>query len=200
MQLNWLDIALAVPLLFAAFGGWRRGFAAAAIKLFGVVAGFVLATTYNVKFGAIIASTLPVSKDAAPYLAFALIFVGALIVSGFVAQALTNTLKESALGGLNSLGGAALGVVTNLIVISGVLILLLRIGFPPEETRRTSLLYSTVKDFAPKTFDTVTSAVPETKKFYEQFRNTLPDSLSLNIDAHRPSPHFGLAVAKCSRP
>jgi len=107
--MNWLDIVIMVGIGVAAFVGVRKGIIKMVLTLAGLVVGIVLAGRYYGPFSQQL--TLISSPGWAKVAAFAIIFIGVMIIATVLARLLKWAASAIMLGWVNRLGGGILGFV-----------------------------------------------------------------------------------------
>ena len=100
--MNWLDIVLIIAIGITTFIGLRKGIIKMALTLGGLVLGIFLAGRYYVPFSEYL--TLISSPVWAKVAAFAIIFVGVMVVAAVVAHFLERLASAILLGWVNRLG------------------------------------------------------------------------------------------------
>jgi membrane protein required for colicin V production len=127
MQLGWVDVAMAAVLLVSMLvGGWR-GLVFELLALAGWVAAFILAQLYAPDA----AKLLPVGAPGSALnlgAAFALVFLGALVLWTIAARLVRLVLHATPLSGLDRLLGAAFGLVRGVVLL---LVVALLVGLTP---------------------------------------------------------------------
>lgn len=146
--MNWFDAAIAVPLVFGAYKGWKRGL----IFEIAMIAGLLIALYIGFKFSGMVSNLLNEHiksiHGATPYISFLLIFGCVILSFVLLARLLEGILKLTALNLFNSIGGALFGILKFGLVLS-VLFWLTRTLEPtlkiiPDDIKEGSLLYSPV--------------------------------------------------------
>ncbi len=107
--MNWLDIVMMVGIGVAAFVGVRKGIIKMVLTLAGLVVGIVLAGRYYGPFSQQL-SFIP-QASLAKVAAFAIIFIGVMIIATVLARLLKWAASAIMLGWVNRLGGGILGFV-----------------------------------------------------------------------------------------
>lgn len=150
--MNWLDAAIAVPLLFGAYKGWKRGL----IFEIAMIIGLIIALYLGFKFSGIVSNFLNEQvesmKGITPYLSFFLIFGTIILAFILLAKLLENILELTALSTFNNVGGALFGLIKFGFILS-VLLWLIRTLEPglkiiPEPIKTESILYTPVLKIA----------------------------------------------------
>ena len=122
--------------------GFAKGFLEQAVEFIGVVVALVLA----IMLGAWVARFLDL-KTALPYstslvVASIVLFFGGLLVTHFLARAISRVVKMTLLGWVDRLAGAALGLVVAMILSSLLVSVVLVLPFPKtiqKDVRSASL-------------------------------------------------------------
>lgn len=142
--MNWLDIVLAVPMLWLVYRGWRRGLIREVTTLLGVLVGIWAA----VHLSQLIAELLNLKGESSVIIAFFITFVGALVLAYLLGRAVEGLMKAANLSLLNHIAGAALGLVTALcilaVLLSNVVMLDKYEKVVKAETKDKSVLYKPV--------------------------------------------------------
>jgi membrane protein required for colicin V production len=147
--MNYLDIIFAVPLVWGIFRGFKKGLVIEIATLIAAVAGVWGAVHFSYFIAAILNLTSPYS----PLIYFAITFVLIVIVVFLIAKLLEKSINLLALGFVNKLAGAFLGLLKFAFLLS-ILILIINkasIDKPliPDEIQKGSLLYPPVSVLAP---------------------------------------------------
>ncbi|MBL7925828.1 MAG: CvpA family protein [Bacteroidia bacterium] len=115
--MNWLDGIIALPLLWGAYQGFKKGIVFMLLMIIGMVLGMYIAF----KFSGLIVGFLAnhISATAAlPYIAFALVFIIIVLVVYLLSKFLEAILKTTALTGLNKAAGAMAGLTKWALIVS----------------------------------------------------------------------------------
>ena len=113
-QINRLDTALLIILLFFSVKGLIRGLVQEVAGLLGVAAGIVLARTFSAQFAPVL-SQYGVSPGFAPMLSMALLFLAGILAVGLVAHALHRMLESAFAGGIDRMLGLLAGLAKGLL-------------------------------------------------------------------------------------
>jgi membrane protein required for colicin V production len=147
--MNYLDIILAVPLLWAVYRGFTKGFIIEVASLIAIVLGIYGA----VHFSYFISDALKLKSEYASLISFAVTFLIIVVIVFLLAKMLEKSVNLLALGLVNKLAGAFFGMLKVAFIISVVLILINKIdsktGIIPEKTKQGSLLFVPVSSIAP---------------------------------------------------
>jgi membrane protein required for colicin V production len=147
--MNYLDIILAIPLLWAAYKGFSKGLVVEIASLIAIVLGVLGA----IHFSFYVSNALKLTSSYSPLICFAITFLIIVISIHFLARLIEGTLKLAALGLVNKLLGAIFGMIKIAFVLSVIMIFFEKINAPngliPEKTRKASTLYPAISPIAP---------------------------------------------------
>lgn len=122
--MNWLDIVIMVGIGVAAFVGVRKGIIKMVLTLAGLVVGIVLAGRYYGPFSQQLSFITQASL--AKVAAFAIIFIGVMIIATVLARLLKWAASAIMLGWVNRLGGGILGFVVGAMFCGAFLAMLVK--------------------------------------------------------------------------
>ncbi|MFC1988876.1 CvpA family protein [Chloroflexota bacterium] len=159
--MNWLDIVILVIVTSATFTGLRNGIIKAALSLAGLIVGVILAGRYY----AVLAGRLTFTEQesVANAAAFAIIFIGVLIIASVAAAFLKWITSVTMLGWVNHLGGAVAGFILGAIFCGALITLWVNFMQAPEIVRESSLAgvlldrFPAVLALLPDEFDAIRS-------------------------------------------
>lgn len=176
--MNTLDIIIIIPFLWAAWKGFSKGFIIELCTLMALVLGIYGA----IKFSDIIADYLiknfNTDTEMMPLIAFAITFIGIVILVHLFGRLLEGVIKMAALGLVNKIAGALFSIAKYALIISTLIYL--SQGFfensdiLPEDWKKESLLYEPLAELAP----TIYPPLQESgffKKLKEQARELKKD-------------------------
>ncbi len=128
--LNWIDWAIITVLSASTLLSLWRGFAREALSLLGWVAAYVLANLFAAKLAGL--SVDLISNASARYIAaFAVLFVGVLLLFNLIGVLVKQLIRLTGLSVLDRLLGTVFGFTRGLIILL-VVIFILRELIPPE--------------------------------------------------------------------
>jgi len=117
--MNWLDIALLVLIAVPTFTGFKMGIVKAVLSLAGMILGVILAGNFYRVLAPML--TFIEQENLANIAAFAIIFIGMMIIAGVAASILSKIISMMLLGWVNHLGGAAFGFLLGAIFCGAIL-------------------------------------------------------------------------------
>lgn len=145
MNINYLDIILLIPLLWAAYKGFTKGLIIEVASLLGLI----MAVFCSVKFSGFLAewakAKFEIETDFLPIVCFIILFFATLLAIMGLAKLLEKVVNIAALGIPNKILGAAFSMVKALFII-GVFIVITEtfdktFDFLPNETKENSMVY-----------------------------------------------------------
>jgi membrane protein required for colicin V production len=137
--LNYLDIIIAIPLLWGAYKGFTRGLIFEIAMIIGLILGIYVAFKFSEAFELLLKKYLDVSASL-PYISFIIIFILVILLMVFLAKIFEKILKIADLNAFNKVAGAVFGLLKFTLIVSIVLTL-----FKPVDAK-LSLLKKKVKE------------------------------------------------------
>ena len=142
--MNYIDIIIAIPLLWGAIQGFRHGFLMEVATVAGLVGGIFVAVIAADVVGRILAGMVDWNPIPFKFLAFVIAFVLIVVLLKFLARVLENVFKAIHLNFFNRLGGLAFGIIKFALVLSILMIFVNylnpHITILSDEARQGSLL------------------------------------------------------------
>jgi membrane protein required for colicin V production len=147
--MNYLDIILAIPLLWALYKGFSKGLIIEVASLIAIVLGVY----GSIHFSYFITNALHLTSSYSPLISFAVTFLLIVVVVYLLAKMLEKSINLLALGFFNKLAGAFFALLKMAFIVSVLLMFFNKIDSKTyiisEETKKHSLLYQPVSAFAP---------------------------------------------------
>lgn len=157
--MNFIDILIIVPLGYAAWQGFKKGFIIELFTLLALLVGIYAGIHFSDWTARFIRESFGVEGKYLPVVAFTLTFlaVGAMVY--FAGKMLERMIKVVNLSPVNKILGIVLGLIKMVYTISIGIILLEtydeRGDFIPEDIKTESLLYQPVKKVASATIPAI---------------------------------------------
>lgn len=120
--MNFIDLIIAIPLIWGAIRGFSRGFLIEAATLVGLAAGIFLALIAADVAGRIMVALVDWNPIPFKFLAFAIVFVLVVVALKFLAKVVEHVLKTIHLNFINRLAGLLVGALKFALIISIVMI------------------------------------------------------------------------------
>jgi membrane protein required for colicin V production len=154
LGVNFIDILILIPVLW----GFWRGFMKGVVMEVATLIAFFLGVWGGMKFSDLLAGWIRDGFDSQspyiPLIAFALIFVGILLVVFAVAKFIEKAMEKTSIGVLNKIAGGIFGCFKFLLIISVIFFVIdaveKSITVIPPAVKDHSLLYRPVATIAPK--------------------------------------------------
>jgi len=145
--MNWFDYAVIIIVAWSVLLGWWRGFVHEVLSLLGWVVAYVVARWQAVNLVVLMPAGLGIEAIKVT-VAFVLLFVATLMVSGVVVWLLSRLIKSTGLGLVDGLLGGLFGMLRGTLL---VLILALLAGltdFPKQPFWREAKLSKPLESMA----------------------------------------------------
>lgn len=162
--MNWLDIAIIVILAINVFVGLKMGLIKIVLGLVGMVVGVVLAGQFYSQLAEQL--TFISSEGVANVVAFAIIFLGILIIAMIVAGLLKQVASVVMLGWVNRLGGIVLGVLMGGVTCAALLAAWVKF-FGAGDTIINSLLAGVLLDSLPVVLGLLPAEFDSVRTFFQ---------------------------------
>ena len=168
--MNLLDIIIAVPLLWGAYRGFKRGLIFEIFMIVGLVLGLYIAFKFSGLINGWVGKITSADSAVIPYLSIIIVFAAILLIMVFLAKFLENILSTGSLNIFNKVAGAVFGLTKFALIVSVVLWLLKSLephwNFINQNTKKESLLYEPV-------LKTATFLTPALQDIKEEFKEGL---------------------------
>jgi len=170
--MNVLDIIIGIPLLYAIYKGFTKGFIYEAAILIALVLGVYGAIHFSDFTAELILDTFDFESQYMKYISFAVTFIAIVVGVNLLGRIIDKVVEAVALGFLNRLMGVAFGLLKGILILSIVVHLLnyvnKRVNFISEEKINESLLYQPMSQIAETLFDFFDSDFSSTKEKIEK--------------------------------
>jgi membrane protein required for colicin V production len=178
--MNWVDIVVALILLFFFVAGARKGFIREVTGLIGIIAAFILGITGAPIWSQILVDRLKFPPSLATLVAFLLIFILAFILIRALGNLLFKVVRSTPLDALDRLGGSLVGILKGAFIISLVLIFLGLFTLPQAVVQELgdSWSASPLRAVAPSFYRFVKEGVPQMRSLGEVVGESLEKGLS----------------------
>jgi len=123
---HWLDIVFLVPILLAAWRGFRRGLILELASLVGLLLGIFAGWKFSHFASAFLQSELEIQSEHLPILSFALTFLVVVLLVFLLGKVLERIIKLMALSMLNKLAGLLFSSLKVVVIISVLLVIIMQ--------------------------------------------------------------------------
>lgn len=151
--MNTPDIIILVVLAVGSFRGWQSGLFRQIASVAGVILGLLVASMLYMTLGDWLTLQMEMQRGVAYALAFIMIWIGVPLALSVIAYCLTKTMETLCLGWLNRLGGAAIGAMKYLLLLSCVINVMVRLQFMNDPSDTGSRFYKPLKSVSGIFFD-----------------------------------------------
>jgi membrane protein required for colicin V production len=188
--MNFVDIIIIVPLIYAAWIGFKKGLIIEIFTLLALLVGIYAGIHFSDWTSALIKDNMNIEGKYLPVVAFTLTFlaVGAMVF--FAGKMIERMLKVVNLSPLNKAFGLLFGLIKMVYTLSILIILLEtydeRGDFIPEDIKSESLLYEPVKVTASATIPAIEESTIWMKN---NVSNGLFDGEDISLDDIRELKH-----------
>ncbi len=143
--MNYLDIALIIPIVYGLVQGFSRGIVKEITSLVSLIIGVYIAINFSFYLDSYLEDFLKENKQIIPIISFATVFAGTLIIIkilGYLLERITNAL---ALGIISKLLGAIFGAIKIALLMSVLVFFEQKIELVPKAVVKESLLKEPVE-------------------------------------------------------
>ncbi|MAZ26930.1 MAG: colicin V production protein [Cytophagaceae bacterium] len=163
--MNYIDIILAILLLWGLIRGLKNGFFIELASLIALIAGIYGAIHFSYYAVDYLSEKVDWSIATINLLAFAITFIIIVVVVTLAGKLLTKIADLAMLGMLNKLLGALFGILKTGFILSVILMFInamsSSLSFLDEETKQESTLYPYVEALAPLVLPNILKEVDE---------------------------------------
>ena len=154
--MNYLDVILSLPLLWAIYKGYSKGFIHQLATLLAIIAGIFIATKLSGYLADWFIRKFQWQEKISHFTSFITIVLIILIIIHILAKWLENSINTTSLGFINRLLGVIFSVIRMLFIISLLLFILNNINKKIEFVRKKdvdeSFMYNKISNIAPTVF------------------------------------------------
>ncbi len=169
--MNILDILIGIPLIYAIYKGFTKGFVYEVASLIALILGVYGAIHFSDFTAELIQDTFNYESQYMEYISFIVTFIAIVIGINLIGKIVDKMVESVALGFVNRLLGIAFGLMKGIILLSIVVHLLNyvndRFSFISEEKKKESLLYVPMTHISDTLFDFFDSDFSSTKEKLE---------------------------------
>lgn len=147
--MNYIDIILIVPLLWALYKGFKKGLVIEIASLLALILGIYGGVHFSEALSLLLKNKFDWQTPYLPIISFAIIFIGVVIVVYTIGKIIERFVDMVALGTINKFFGAIFGLAKSAVIL--IIIILIFDGFDkkmniiPKEQKSKSLLYEPMK-------------------------------------------------------
>lgn len=168
--MNFLDVIIAVPLVYGAYKGFQKGLLFEVAMIIGLILGVYLGFKFSGLAYELLQKVTDDEGHLLHYISFLIVFGVILVIFIFYAKLMEAVLKIASLNVFNKIAGAVLGVLKFALAVSVIFWLLKPLEGSwnpiPEKSRKESVLY-------PYVLKAASALAPAVKDVKDEFRENL---------------------------
>jgi membrane protein required for colicin V production len=176
----FIDILVAIALVFATVKGIRNGLIIAVFSILAFIIGLAAALKLSTVVASWLAQSTNINVQWLPFLAFALVFLLVVLAVRSVAKLIEKAMDLAWMGWLNKLGGVLIYACMYLLILSVLFFYGTQLKLITEEARTTSVAYTYIAPVGPKVIEMIGVVIPifsnmfsELQQFFEKLGTEL---------------------------
>jgi membrane protein required for colicin V production len=114
--MSYIDLLILIPIVWGCIRGFMRGLVMELATLTGLILGIIAAFYFASDLGGLLRQYFTFGESAARIISSVLIFTAVMLIAWLVGKAIEKTVELIALGWLNKLLGAVVGIVKGAVV------------------------------------------------------------------------------------
>ena len=181
--MNILDILIGIPLIYAIYKGFTKGFVHEIATLLALILGVYGAIHFSNFTAEFIQDTFNYESQYMEYISFIVTFIVIVIGINLIGKIVDKLVESAALGSVNRLLGVAFGLLKGILILSIVVHLVNyvndRFNFISEDKKQDSIMYEPLTDVSSTIFEFLDSDFSSTKKKIEDKIKTSTDKLKM---------------------
>ena len=146
--MNYLDIIIAVPLLYGLIKGFSNGLIKEVTALVALLAGVYVAINFSLYLEPKVAGVLGGYEQFIPIIAFAILFLVSVLCVKAIGLMLEKLTKALALGIISRFLGGIFGLLKVVVIFSFLLFVITDYNLVNKKTKDDSVLYKPLSDIA----------------------------------------------------
>ena len=148
--MNYIDIIILIPLLWAGYRGFSKGFVIEVVSILALVLGIWGGIHFSDLIGGFVNEYINAKYE--PVISFTIIFIVIVVGVFVIGKMLEKVINLAQLKIANKIAGAAFGVAKIVLIWSFLIIIInqydSRFHFIDEDTKESSLLYKPLIDLS----------------------------------------------------
>lgn len=167
----FIDILVLIFLVIAVIKGLRRGLIVAVFSFFAFIAGIAAAMKLSVVVADYLKDSVNISAKWLPFVSFAVVFIGVVLLVRWVASMLTATVEMTMMGWANKIGGIILYTILYMFTLSVVLFFVQKVKLISDETVANSITWPILQPLGPWVIDGFGKLIPIFKNMFTELSN-----------------------------
>ena len=137
----YLDIIISAPLLYGLIKGVSNGLIKEIIGLLSLIIGIYVAVNFSIFLEPYLSGIFDNYEQFKPILAFAILFIGAILIIKLIGGLVNKLTKALGLGFISRIFGGIFGLLKIALIVSFLFTIEARFGLISPETKQDSRLY-----------------------------------------------------------
>jgi membrane protein required for colicin V production len=179
-----IDIVFIIMLIMAVIKGWQRGLVIAVFSVIGLIVGIVAAMKLSALVAEWLKDSTSISAKWLPFISFAVVFIGAVLLIRLGANLLESTLEVALLGWANKLGGILLYIIIYTLAYSVLLFYAEQLKFINAESIQQSVTYAYIQPLGPWVVDGIGKLIPAFKDMFTELEAFF-ERIAADASAHK---------------
>lgn len=163
-----IDIVFIIMLIMAVIKGWQRGLVIAIFSVIGLIVGIVAAMKLSALVAEWLKDSTSISAKWLPFISFAVVFLGAVLLIRLGANLLESTLEVALLGWANKLGGILLYIIIYTLAYSVLLFYAEQLKLIGAASIQQSVTYAYIQPLGPWVVDGIGKLIPAFKDMFTE--------------------------------
>jgi membrane protein required for colicin V production len=155
----------------AVIKGLRRGLIIAVFSFIAFIAGIAAAMKLSVVVAGYLKDSVHVSAKWLPFISFAVVFIGVVILVRWAAQLVEGTVEMAMLGWVNKIGGIVLYTILYMFTLSVVLFFMQQVKLISDETLAHSVNWWWLQPLGPWVIDGFGKMLPVFRNMFSELSN-----------------------------
>ncbi|MFC2100760.1 CvpA family protein [Bacteroidota bacterium] len=149
--MNYIDVIIAISLIWFAYKGFTKGLIIEVTSLIALILGIYISYHFSGFAADLLAKNFNINGKYLPLISFTVTFIAVVILVYFIGKVLERIVNLVMLGFVNKLLGAIFGILKIGLIISTFLLIInsIQIDLIPEKSKENSILYKPVEKLAP---------------------------------------------------
>lgn len=151
--MNYIDIAVATPLLWGAYKGFTKGLVIELASIIALILGCYVGMHFSDVTSGYLRKIVTIEESFMPIVSFAVTFIVVVFGVYLLAKVLEKVINLVALKLINKISGAVFGALKAAFIVSLIVVFVesidKKLDLMPKEIKESSLLYSPIGEIAP---------------------------------------------------
>lgn len=176
--MNYLDVFIAIPLIWGLYKGLSRGIIKELTSLLGLALGIYGALRFSEQFHLLVQENTSIDESFIPIITFAVTFLIIILIVRVLGHILNKIIKMVALGLISRMLGGVFGVLKMALITSALLLIVNNIDqhleIIPKQQKKKALLYKPISEIVPILLneEEANSLIKEVEEIWDESKET----------------------------